>query len=113
MPAQYRDASNVLGAYLWQISSLYIVSRAEHDASIKMTDRVRRRCSNCSAIDTTTWRRSSINIGKVMRVIRAYTSTTGVSPIASPNLTTVRKVTVAVPCSRAFGPILLEVMFAL
>ncbi|KAI3608217.1 gata transcription factor [Moniliophthora roreri] len=36
------------------------------DAAIKMTDRVRRKCSNCSAVDTTTWRRSSINIGKVV-----------------------------------------------
>ncbi|KAJ7058915.1 hypothetical protein C8F01DRAFT_1026883, partial [Mycena amicta] len=31
-----------------------------------MSDRVKRRCFNCSTTDTSTWRRSQINAGKVL-----------------------------------------------
>lgn len=36
------------------------------DASTKLSDRVRRRCFNCCTTDTSTWRRSSLNPGKVV-----------------------------------------------
>lgn len=36
------------------------------DASTKLSDRVRRKCFNCSTTDTSTWRRSSLNPGKVV-----------------------------------------------
>ncbi|THG96695.1 hypothetical protein EW145_g7734, partial [Phellinidium pouzarii] len=36
------------------------------DASTKLSDRVRRRCFNCCTTDTSTWRRSSLNPGKVL-----------------------------------------------
>jgi hypothetical protein len=36
------------------------------DATIKLNDRIRRRCFNCCTTDTSTWRRSSLNPGKVL-----------------------------------------------
>ncbi|VDC02945.1 unnamed protein product [Peniophora sp. CBMAI 1063] len=36
------------------------------DAATKLSDRVRRRCFNCCTTDTSTWRRSSLNPGKVL-----------------------------------------------
>ncbi|KAJ8094012.1 hypothetical protein PM082_009899 [Marasmius tenuissimus] len=36
------------------------------DAATKLSDRVRRRCFNCGTIDTSTWRRSNLNPGKVL-----------------------------------------------
>ncbi|KAJ7574568.1 hypothetical protein C8J56DRAFT_978612 [Mycena floridula] len=36
------------------------------DATTKLSDRVRRRCFNCSTTDTSTWRRSNLNVGKVL-----------------------------------------------
>lgn len=36
------------------------------DAATKLSDRVRRRCFNCCTTDTSTWRRSSLNPGKVV-----------------------------------------------
>ncbi|KDQ50405.1 hypothetical protein JAAARDRAFT_199965 [Jaapia argillacea MUCL 33604] len=36
------------------------------DASTKLSDRVRRRCFNCCTTDTSTWRRSTLNPGKVL-----------------------------------------------
>ncbi|KAI0259389.1 hypothetical protein BC834DRAFT_814345, partial [Gloeopeniophorella convolvens] len=36
------------------------------DATTKLNDRVRRRCFNCCTTDTSTWRRSSLNPGKVL-----------------------------------------------
>ncbi|TFY74240.1 hypothetical protein EWM64_g9772 [Hericium alpestre] len=38
------------------------------DASMKLSDRVRRRCFNCCTTDTSTWRRSSLNPGKVVSI---------------------------------------------
>ncbi|KAJ7598132.1 hypothetical protein C8J56DRAFT_769335 [Mycena floridula] len=36
------------------------------DAATKLSDRVRRRCFNCCTTDTSTWRRSNLNPGKVL-----------------------------------------------
>ncbi|KAI0248968.1 hypothetical protein BJV78DRAFT_1130376, partial [Lactifluus subvellereus] len=36
------------------------------DATTKLNDRIRRRCFNCATTDTSTWRRSSLNPGKVL-----------------------------------------------
>jgi hypothetical protein len=36
------------------------------DAATKLSDRVRRRCFNCCTTETSTWRRSSLNPGKVV-----------------------------------------------
>ncbi|KAJ8089495.1 hypothetical protein PM082_014750 [Marasmius tenuissimus] len=36
------------------------------DAATRLSDRVRRRCFNCSSTDTRTWRRSSLSPGKVL-----------------------------------------------
>lgn len=36
------------------------------DAATKLSDRVRRRCFNCCTTDTSTWRRSNLNHGKVL-----------------------------------------------
>ncbi|KAH8979155.1 hypothetical protein EDB86DRAFT_3067104 [Lactarius hatsudake] len=36
------------------------------DATTKLNDRIRRRCFNCCTTDTSTWRRSSLNPGKVL-----------------------------------------------
>ncbi|KAG7086229.1 hypothetical protein E1B28_002199 [Marasmius oreades] len=36
------------------------------DAATKLSDRVRRRCYNCYTTDTSTWRRSNLNPGKVL-----------------------------------------------
>jgi len=36
------------------------------DAATKLNDRVRRRCYNCRSTDTSTWRRSSLHLGKVV-----------------------------------------------
>lgn len=38
------------------------------DATTKLSDRVRRRCFNCCTTDTSTWRRSNLSPGKVVRV---------------------------------------------
>ena len=38
------------------------------DASTKLSDRVRRKCYNCRTTDTSTWRRSSLTPGKVVRL---------------------------------------------
>ena len=39
-----------------------------NDAATKLSDRVRRKCYNCHTTDTSTWRRSSLTPGKVVRV---------------------------------------------
>ena len=36
------------------------------DASMKLSDRVRRRCFNCRTTDTSTWRRSNLSLSKVV-----------------------------------------------
>ncbi|EIW78866.1 hypothetical protein CONPUDRAFT_166748 [Coniophora puteana RWD-64-598 SS2] len=36
------------------------------DAATKLSDRMRRRCYNCSTTDTSTWRRSNLSPGKVL-----------------------------------------------
>ncbi|KAI0249018.1 hypothetical protein BJV78DRAFT_1231637 [Lactifluus subvellereus] len=36
------------------------------DATTKLNDKIRRRCFNCCTTDTSTWRRSSLNPGKVL-----------------------------------------------
>jgi len=41
------------------------------DATTKLNDRVRRRCFNCCTTDTSTWRRSSLNPGKVVSIYNA------------------------------------------
>jgi hypothetical protein len=38
------------------------------DAATKLTDRVRRKCYNCRTTDTSTWRRSNLTPGKVVRI---------------------------------------------
>lgn len=38
------------------------------DAKMKLGEGVRRRCFNCKAIETTTWRRSSLSPGKLVRL---------------------------------------------
>jgi hypothetical protein len=38
------------------------------DATTKLNDRIRRRCFNCCTTDTSTWRRSSLNPGKVVSI---------------------------------------------
>jgi hypothetical protein len=37
------------------------------DAGLKIYDRVRRQCFNCKTTATTTWRRSMLNLGKLVR----------------------------------------------
>ncbi|KAJ7611339.1 hypothetical protein FB45DRAFT_322073 [Roridomyces roridus] len=37
------------------------------DAATKLSDRIRRRCFNCCSQDTSTWRRSTISPGKIVR----------------------------------------------
>lgn len=37
------------------------------DAGLKLCDRIRRQCSNCKATTTTTWRRSMLSQGKLVR----------------------------------------------
>lgn len=39
------------------------------DAATKLSDRVRRKCYNCRTTDTSTWRRSSLTPGKVVRAV--------------------------------------------
>ena len=39
------------------------------DAATKLTDGIRRRCFNCCTTDTSTWRRSNLSPGKVVRSI--------------------------------------------
>ena len=39
------------------------------DATTKLNDRIRRRCFNCCTTDTSTWRRSSLNPGKVVSIL--------------------------------------------
>lgn len=39
------------------------------DANTKLSDRVRRKCYNCRTTDTSTWRRSSLTPGKVVRTL--------------------------------------------
>lgn len=39
------------------------------DAATKLNDRVRRKCYNCRTTDTSTWRRSSLTPGKVVRTV--------------------------------------------
>jgi hypothetical protein len=41
------------------------------DATTKLNDRIRRRCFNCCTTDTSTWRRSSLNPGKVVSILYA------------------------------------------
>ncbi|KAJ7676698.1 hypothetical protein DFH06DRAFT_1168847 [Mycena polygramma] len=36
------------------------------DAMIKSSDRIRRRCFNCTTTDTSTWRRSNLSPGKLL-----------------------------------------------
>ncbi|KAF9258766.1 hypothetical protein L218DRAFT_813438, partial [Marasmius fiardii PR-910] len=36
------------------------------DSSTRLSDRVRRKCFNCSGSNTRTWRRSSLTPGKVL-----------------------------------------------
>ncbi|KAJ7061200.1 hypothetical protein C8F01DRAFT_987572, partial [Mycena amicta] len=36
------------------------------DAGTKLSERVRRRCFNCCTTETSTWRRSNLNAGKVL-----------------------------------------------
>jgi hypothetical protein len=43
------------------------------DAATKLSDRVRRRCFNCCTTDTSTWRRSNLSPGKVVRVYLVIT----------------------------------------
>lgn len=38
------------------------------DAATKLSDRVRRKCYNCRTTDTSTWRRSNLVPGKVVRM---------------------------------------------
>jgi hypothetical protein len=38
------------------------------DADVKVTRRVRRQCFNCKATETSTWRRSQLSVGKMVRV---------------------------------------------
>jgi hypothetical protein len=40
------------------------------DAGLKLCDRVRRQCFNCRATATTTWRRSILSPGKLVRFLR-------------------------------------------
>ena len=42
------------------------------DATTKLNDRIRRRCFNCCTTDTSTWRRSSLNPGKVVSKINLF-----------------------------------------
>ena len=37
------------------------------DANVKLTDYMRRQCFNCNATETSTWRRSLLNAGKMVR----------------------------------------------
>lgn len=46
-------------------SAPYIVHT--DDAATKLNDRIRRKCYNCRTTDTSTWRRSSLTPGKVVR----------------------------------------------
>ena len=39
------------------------------DAATKLTDGIRRRCFNCCTTDTSTWRRSNLSPGKVVRLL--------------------------------------------
>jgi len=39
------------------------------DATIKLGDDDRRRCFNCGATETTTWRRSKLSLGKMVRLV--------------------------------------------
>lgn len=45
------------------------------DAGLKLCDRVRRQCFNCKATTTTTWRRSMLNQGKLVRSYYAVLET--------------------------------------
>ena len=38
------------------------------DADVKVTRRLRRQCFNCKATETSTWRRSQLSVGKMVRV---------------------------------------------
>lgn len=40
------------------------------DANTKLTDGIRRRCFNCCTTDTSTWRRSNLSPGKVVRLFK-------------------------------------------
>ena len=49
-------------------SAPYIVHT--DDAATKLNDRIRRKCYNCRTTDTSTWRRSSLTPGKVVRIVQ-------------------------------------------
>jgi hypothetical protein len=51
------------------------------DAATKLTDRVRRKCYNCRTTDTSTWRRSNLTPGKVVRVILISPARADILPI--------------------------------
>ncbi|KAH9031557.1 hypothetical protein EDB84DRAFT_1242099, partial [Lactarius hengduanensis] len=36
------------------------------DANVRLTQRIRRRCVNCKATETSTWRRSLLSTGKLL-----------------------------------------------
>lgn len=55
------------------------------DAATKLSDRVRRRCFNCCTTDTSTWRRSSLNPGKVVSFFFFKKSSLS-PPLSSPPL---------------------------
>ena len=55
------------------------------DATTKLSDRVRRKCYNCRTTDTSTWRRSSLTPGKVVRCPHwSLVATDDLTPFRSP-----------------------------
>lgn len=44
------------------------------DARMKLGDGIRRQCFNCRATETTTWRRSILSQGKLVRLILSFSS---------------------------------------
>ncbi|RPD53778.1 hypothetical protein L226DRAFT_469952 [Lentinus tigrinus ALCF2SS1-7] len=54
----------MMSTYVHPSQATYITY--SDDSSTKVSDRVRRKCYNCRATSTSTWRRSSLNPGKVL-----------------------------------------------
>ena len=65
MPTQISGGAHIPSHYPGQQSFNAIYT---DDATTKLNDRIRRRCFNCCTTDTSTWRRSSLNPGKVVSI---------------------------------------------
>lgn len=65
--SQVNSQRSMMGQFLPRTTSHPILYT--DDAGLKLCDRVRRQCFNCRATATTTWRRSILHPGKLVRFL--------------------------------------------